>query len=64
MSTVFPPGADSLLQSASEVFNTLCDDLGFEAAPEKDELGTKVNHLGFEINSITMTATLPASKRQ
>src|SRR5256714_883582 len=61
---VFPPGADSLLQSASEAFNTLCGDLGFEAAPEKDELGTKVNHLGFEINSITMTATLPDSKRQ
>lgn len=59
--SVFPEGTN--LQEKSLIFDRVCADIGFTTEPSKDEMGTRVSHLGFEIDSISMTATLPENKR-
>jgi len=57
----FPPNTNAHEQSL--LFNKVCTDIGFTTEPKKDEMGTSVNHLGFIIDSSSMTATLPENKR-
>jgi Reverse transcriptase (RNA-dependent DNA polymerase) len=58
---VFPPTTNLLKKSQD--FDQICADFGFPTEPNKDEMGTQVNHLGFEINTISMTARLSENKR-
>lgn len=58
---VFPPSTD--LTSKSQTFDRICDDFSFPTEPNKDEMGTRVNHLGFEVDTVSMTATLSKNKR-
>jgi hypothetical protein len=47
----------------SILFDKVCADFGLTTEPCKDEMGTTVSHLGFTIDTKSMTATLPESKR-
>ena len=59
---VFPPNSD--LTDKSQLFDEICHDFDFPTEPKKDEMGTRVNHLGFEIDTVSMTATLSHNKRE
>jgi Reverse transcriptase (RNA-dependent DNA polymerase) len=58
---IFPTGTN--LAEESTKFDRICADFGFPSEPSKDEMGTRVNHLGFKIDTVTMTATLSKNKR-
>ena len=58
---VFPPNTN--LNDKSLKFDEICSDFGFLTEPSKDKIGTRVNHLGFEVDTVTMTATLSENKR-
>ena len=58
---VFPPNTNPSEKSA--IFDKICTDFGFPTEPSKDEMGTVVSHLGFEIDTSSMTATLSENKR-
>ena len=58
---IFAPGTN--LSEESTKFDVICNDFGFPTEPSKDEMGTHVNHLGFEIDTVSMTATLSENKR-
>jgi hypothetical protein len=57
---VFPPGSD--MTGPSRQFDNVLDTIGLIKAPEKDESGTTVNHLGFEFDSAKMEVRLPPNK--
>lgn len=57
---VFPPHTE--LDGPSQVFDSVLADIGFVKAPEKDESGTIVTHLGFQIDSNLMEVRLPPNK--
>ena len=45
------------------VFEGLCSDLGFNFAPEKSAFpSTRMEWLGFTINSVAMDVTIPEAK--
>ena len=44
------------------MFDKVISEFGLTKAPEKDESGTKVMHLGFELDSIKMEVCLPPNK--
>ena len=58
---IFPPSIN--LAEESTKFDRICADFGFPTEPSKDEMGTRVNHLGFEVDTVSMTATLSENKR-
>jgi hypothetical protein len=58
---IFPAGTN--LPAESTKFDQICSDFGFPSEPSKDEMGTRVNHLGFEVDTVSMTATLSENKR-
>ena len=58
---VFPPNTD--LAVKSRLFDEICNDFDFPTEPKKDKMGTRVNHLGFEVDTVSMTATLSHNKR-
>ena len=58
---IFPAGTNLAVESTK--FDQTCADFGFPSEPSKDEMGTRVNHLGFEIDTVSMTATLSENKR-
>jgi hypothetical protein len=58
---IFPTGTN--LTEESTKFDRICADFGFPTEPSKDEMGTRVNHLGFEVDTVTMTATLSENKQ-
>ena len=58
---IFPAGTNLTVESTK--FNQICADFGFPSEPSKDEMGTRVNHLGFEVDTVSMTATLSENKR-
>ena len=57
---VFPPHAE--LDGPSHIFDHVLSEIGFVKAPEKDESGTIVTHLGFQIDSDLMEVRLPPNK--
>ena len=57
---VFPPHAE--LDGPSQIFDNVLSEIGFVKAPEKDESGTIVTHLGFQIDSDLMEVRLPPNK--
>src|SRR5436190_6812944 len=57
----FPPNTNA--QEQSSLFNKVCAEVGLTTEPKKDEMGTSVSHLGFIIDTTSMTATLPENKR-
>jgi Reverse transcriptase (RNA-dependent DNA polymerase) len=61
MLSAFPPGTDP--RPHSELYNSVCKDLGIETEPAKDEMGTRVTHLGLTIDTAIMEASLPLEKR-
>jgi hypothetical protein len=58
---VFPPNTNPTKMSI--LFDEICSDFGLTIEPSKDEMGTTVGHLGFTIDTKSMTATLSESKR-
>ena len=58
---VFPLGTN--LTEKSEQFDKVINQLGFTKAIDKDEEGTTVMHLGFEIDSEAMEVRLSQNKR-
>ena len=58
--SVFPPASDATMYSDS--FNEVLSSFGLTKAPEKDETGTVVTHLGFEFDSQKMEVRLPPNK--
>ena len=61
MLSTFPPGTDP--RPYSVLYDTVCKDLGIETEPAKDEMGTRVTHLGLTIDTAVMEASLPPTKR-
>jgi Reverse transcriptase (RNA-dependent DNA polymerase) len=61
MLSTFPPGTDP--RPYSVLYDTVCKDLGIETEPAKDEMGTRVTHLGLTIDTAAMEASLPLNKR-
>ena len=57
---VFPQ--DTEPKGPSETFDHVLSEFGFVKAPEKDEFGTVVTHLGFQFDSTSMEVRLPTSK--
>ena len=57
---IFPPDAN--IEEYSQIFNTLCAELGLAINFKKDVLGTLAEFLGIEVNTITMTIRLPDEK--
>jgi hypothetical protein len=57
---VFPAHAE--LDGPSQTFDNVLSEIGFVKAPEKDESGTVVTHLGFQIDSDLMEVRLPPNK--
>jgi hypothetical protein len=57
---IFPAGTNLVVESTK--FDQICSDFGFPSEPSKDEIGTRVNHLGFEVDTVSMTATLSENK--
>ena len=53
---VFPPDTDFTVPSAQ--FDTVLDTFGFTKAPDKDESGCVVTHLGFELDTMKMEVRL------
>ena len=58
--TVFPPGSDAT--GPARIFDEVLNSFGLSKAPEKDECGTIVTHLGFEFDSARMEVQLPPNK--
>jgi Reverse transcriptase (RNA-dependent DNA polymerase) len=58
---VFPPNTN--FNDKSLTFDKICSDFGFSTKPSKDEMSTCVNHLEFEVDTVTMTVTLSENKR-
>jgi Reverse transcriptase (RNA-dependent DNA polymerase) len=58
---IFPAGTN--LAAESKKFDRICADFGFPSEPSKDEMGTRVNHFGFEVDTVSVTATLSENKR-
>lgn len=56
----FPPASE--ITSRSTQFDEVLNEFGFTKAPEKDESGCRVTHLGFVIDSIKMQVSLPPNK--
>ena len=57
---VFPPASDP--KEHTQTFDKVSAEFGLTKAPEKDEAGTKVTHLGFEFDSVKMEVRLPPNK--
>ena len=57
---VFPPSQKP--SAPSNTFDDVLAEFGFIKAPEKDESGTVVTHLGFQIDSDKMEVCLPPNK--
>ena len=57
---VFPAHVE--LDGLSRTFDDVLSEIGFVKAPEKDESGTVVTHLGFQIDSNLMEVRLPPNK--
>jgi len=59
---VFPPR--TVIAEPSQLFDDTLDTFGLTKAPEKDQSGCVVTHLGFEIDSMKMEVCLPPIKHQ
>jgi hypothetical protein len=59
---VFPPNTDST--ALSQQFDDTLNIFGFSKAPEKDESGCIVTHLGFQFDSTKMEVRLPPNKQR
>src|SRR5579859_7716480 len=60
--SVFPPNTDP--KPLSTLYDSVCKDFGMHTEPKKDEMGTRVTHLSFTIDSHIMEASLPPNKRK
>jgi hypothetical protein len=61
MLSIFPVGTDP--HPYSLLYDSVCGDLGIETEPTKNEMGTRVTHLGLTIDTAIMEASLPSNKR-
>ena len=60
--SVFPPNTDP--KPLSTLYDSVCNDFGIQTEAKKDEMGTRVMHLGFNIDTTIMEASLPPNKRK